>query len=62
MIYIHLHQINTTDNPVNGNGSTLLTSIGLRCNFYGGIDTVNISNPAYKRLTSGTLRELKNYN
>ena len=58
-MFIHLDQINTTFNTVDGSGSTLLASIGLGCHSHGDIDTVRIEHPEFKKLQNGTINELK---
>ena len=46
-------------NMVDGNVSTLLTSIGLGCHSHGDIGTVRIEHPEFKKLQNGTINELK---
>ena len=59
MLWIHLEEINTDENIVDGAPSTLLTSIGLGCHAFGDINTVRMECPEYKRLRDGTVGELK---
>ena len=59
VLFIHLDQINTTFNTVDGSGSTLLASIGLGCHLHGDIGTVCIEHPEFKKLHNGTINELK---
>ena len=59
VLYVHLDQINTTDNIVDGMPSNLLTSIGLGCHSFGDIATIRVEHPEYKRLQNGTISELK---
>ena len=59
MLWIHLEEINTAENNVDGTPSTLLTSIGLGCHAFGDINTVRMECPEYKRLRDGTVGELK---
>ena len=59
MLWIHLGEINTAENVVDGAPSTLLTSIGLGCHAFGDINTVRVECPEYKRLRDGTVGELK---
>lgn len=59
MLWIHLEEINTAENIVDGAPSTLLASIGLGCHAFGDINTVRMECPEYKRLRDGTVGELK---
>ena len=59
VLCVHLEEINTTNNLVNGTRSTLLASIGLGCPSFGDVNTVYVNNPEYKQLKDGTLSELK---
>ena len=59
MLWVHLEEINTTFNIVDGAPSTLLTSIGLGCPAFGDIKTVRMEVPEYKRLRDGTVGELE---
>jgi len=59
MLCIHMEEINTAENIVDGAPSTLLTSIGLGCHAFGDISTVRVECPEYKRLRVGTVGELK---
>ena len=59
MLWIHLEEIKTAENIVDGAPSTLLTSIGLGCHTFGDIHTVRMECPEYKRLRDGTVGELK---
>ena len=59
MLWVHLEEISTTENIVDGAPSTLLTSIGLGCHTFGDINTVRMECPEYKRLRDGTIGELK---
>ena len=56
---LHLEQLNSTDNTVDGAPSTLLTSIGIRCHAFGDIETVRITHPEFKQLQAGSISELK---
>ena len=58
---IHLDQINSTFNIVNGASSNLLASIGGPACYYkfGDIRTVWIEHPEFKRLQEGAVSELK---
>ena len=56
---LHLEQLNTTDNTMDGAPSTLLTSIGVGCRAFGDIETVRITHPEFKRLQAGSISELK---
>jgi len=59
MLWIHLGEINTAENIVDGAPSTLLTNIGLGCHAFGDIGTVRVECPEYKRLRVDTISELK---
>ncbi|GFS05152.1 hypothetical protein ElyMa_001192800 [Elysia marginata] len=59
MLWIHLEEINASENIVDGAPSTLLTSIGVGCHAFGDIKTVRLECPEYKRLRDGTIGELK---
>jgi len=59
MLWIHLGEINTAENIVDGAPSTLLTSIGVGRHAFGDISTVRMECPEYKRLRDGTVGELK---
>ena len=58
LLNIHLDHTITTENILNCSWSALITSIRLVCQFYGDVDTVYISYPAYERLTGGITRDL----
>ena len=58
-IVSHVDQIDTTSKMVDGNRSTLLTTIGLGCHSYGDIGTVRMEHPEFKKLQNGTIHELK---
>ena len=59
VLRLHLEQLNTTDNTMDGAPSTLLTSIGVGCHAHGDIETVRITRPEFKHLQAGTISELK---
>ena len=59
MLWVHLEEINTTENIVDGAPSTLLAGIGLGRHAFGDINTVRMECPEYKRLRDGTVGELK---
>ena len=59
MLWVHLEEINTAENIVNGAPSSLLISIGLGRQSFGDINTVRMECPEYKRLRDGTINELK---
>ena len=59
MLWIHLGELNTAENIVDRDPSTLLTSIGLVCHAFGDIGTVRVECPEYKRLRVDTVSELK---
>lgn len=58
-LHVHLGQINTTHNTIDGAPSTLLTVLGVEKHSFGDIATVDFAVPQYKRLSDGTLGELK---
>ena len=59
VLCVHLEEINTTDNLVDGTRSTLLASVGVGCPSFGDVQTIYINNPEYKRLSCGTLSKMK---
>ena len=56
---VHLDQMNSTYNVVNGASSNLLASIGLCGCKFGDIRTARFEHPEFKRLQEGTISELK---
>ena len=58
-IYIHLEQLNTSQNYYNGAPSTILTMIPIENKQFGDIVSVNFEHPQYKLLTNGAITELK---
>ena len=59
LLRVHLEQVSTTDNALDGAPSTLLTTIGVECHAFGEIRTVHIEHAEFKRLQAGTISELK---
>ena len=59
MLWVHLEEINTAENIVDGAPSTLLAGIELGRHAFGDINTVRMECPEYKRLRDGTVGELK---
>ena len=59
MLWVHLEEINTAENIVDGAPSTLLAGIGLGRHAFGDINTVRMECPEYKRLRDGTVGDLK---
>ena len=59
MLYLHLEQINTTSNTVDGVPSSLLGVVGIECHTFGDIHTVRFEHPEFKRLRGGTVHELE---
>ena len=60
MLWVHLDEINTAENIVDGAPSTLLAGIGLGRHAFGDINTVRMECPEYKRLRDcSTIGELK---
>ena len=58
-LQLHLIQLNTSKNALDGALSTLLAAIGTGRHAYGDIHTVSIPHPEFKRLCGGTVGELK---
>ena len=56
---IHLDQVNTTQNIVDGAPSTLLTRVGIERQVFGDIHMARIEHPEFKCLQEGTIGELK---
>ena len=59
MLYVHLDQINTTSNVLDGAPSTLLAIIAPGCHLFGDINFIRVKHPEFKRLGGGTVSELK---
>ena len=59
VLRVHLDEISTTENTIDGAPSTLLTSVGVGDHAFGDISTVRFEHPEYKRLRTGTFAELK---
>ena len=59
LLFIHLEQLNTTENALNGAPSSLLAVVAVEGWAYGEIKTSVIPNPAFKTLRQGTLSELE---
>ena len=58
-LHVHLNQLNTSKNALDGAPSTLLAAIGIGRHAYGDSHTVSIPHPEFKRLCGGTVGELK---
>ena len=58
-LHLHLDQVNTTYNAVDGAPSTMLAVIGLGSHFFGDINTVRVEHHEFKRMQHGTIGELK---
>lgn len=58
-LYVHLEQINTSYNYLDGRPSTLLAVIPVENKEFGEIMTMRLEHPEYKRLITGTISELK---
>ena len=56
---VHLDQMNSTYNVVDGASSNLLATIGLCDCKFGDIRTIRFEHPEFKRLQEGTISELK---
>lgn len=59
LLYIHLEQLNTTENTLNGAPSSLLAVVAVGGWAYGEIKTSVFPDPAFKPLRQGTLSELQ---
>lgn len=57
-LYIHLEQLNTSQNYLDGMSSTLLAVIPIENKNFGDIITVRFEHPEYKCLINGTISEL----
>jgi len=57
VLHVHLNEIDTSKNSVNGIPSTLLSSIELGSPAFGDINTIRIKCPEYKRLRSDIISE-----
>ena len=57
-LYIHLEQINTHHNVLDGAPSKVLTVVPVENKLFGEIVHVKFSNPEYKKLTNGDITEL----
>jgi len=55
---LHLEQLDTSHNAVDGVPSTLLAVIGLGRHVFGDISTMRIEHPEFKRLSAGSVDEL----
>jgi len=58
-LHVHLGQINTTHNMLDGAPSTLLAVLGVGNQSFGDIATMVFATPQYKRLSNGTVSELE---
>ena len=58
-LYIHLEQLNTSQNYFNGTPSTVLAVVPIENKEYGDIVSVRFENPEYKYLSNGTLAEFE---
>ena len=56
---VHLHQLSTTANFVDGAPSTLLALVGLGSYSYGDTKTIRFDNPEFKHLIKDSISELK---
>jgi hypothetical protein len=57
-LYIHLDQINTSNNFFDGSPSTLIGVITVRNNAFGENTTIQYEHPAFRKLANGTVSEL----
>ena len=58
-LFIHLEQINTSDNYFDGKPSNVLSVIPVENKEFGDITTVRFEQPEYKNLMNGAITELK---
>ena len=58
-LYVHLEQINSSSNFVDGAPSNLPTTIGVSGYKFGDIQTFRVPSTEFKRLQNGTIDELK---
>ena len=58
-LHVHLGQINTTHNMLDGAPSTLLAVLGVEKQSFGDIATMVFATPQYKHLSNGTVSELE---
>lgn len=58
-LQIHLEQLNSQGNYVDGVQSNMLATVGVLQHAFGDIRTVRFEQPHFKRLVSGTISELK---
>ena len=58
-LYIHLEQLNTSQNYFNGTPSTVLTVVPIGNKEYGDIVSVRFEHPEYKYLSNGAITELE---
>jgi hypothetical protein len=58
-LYIHLDQLSTTNNMVDGAPSSLLAIIPMSLKGFGEVNTIYYSNPEFRLLQCGTIDELK---
>lgn len=58
-IYLHLEQLNTSQNYFNGTQSTVLAVVSIENKIFGDIISVRFEHPEFKRLSNGTITELK---
>ena len=58
-LYIHLDQVSTNENFVDGTPSALIGVISIPDSAFGSEFTVSIAQPEYRRLQAGTISELK---
>jgi hypothetical protein len=58
-LYIHLEQLNSSDNYLDGSPSKVLAVIPVENKQFGDIISVRFEHPEFKRLTHGAITELK---
>ena len=59
VIYIHLLELNTSQNYFNGAGSTVLCVVPIENREFGDVITARFEQPEYKSLVNDTISELK---
>ncbi len=57
-LMLHLSQINTTGNCLDGKPSSLLAMVGARYSYYGDIISLHFDKPEFKQLSCGLISEL----
>ena len=58
-LQVHLEQLSTSTNFINGSPSSLLALVQIDCIRFGTTNALKFDCPKFKRLSTGTLHELK---